>query len=269
MQLDKGRSVYQMMYQHTPLAPVFNEDGTYYSNSTLISQSYNPVAMITEDTSRRTMKRWQVTGKVQLKIIEGLFLNGNFSYQTTSDDYKGYNSRQSPTNSSFEGRVDRSYGTDYKKLMEIYANYDKEFKDIHKLALMAGYSWEQEDYGDGFSAWASGYYNDDLKWNNIGAAMNVREDAVGGHGALTKRMISFYGRANYSLMGRYLFQAAVRRDGASSFGANHRWATFPSASVAWRLSDEDWAGKLKEIGDFKIRVGWGQSGNSAGFDAYI
>lgn len=264
-----GASVYQMMYQYSPLAPVYNEDGTYYSNSNFISQSYNPVALITEDASRRTLKRLQVTGKAQLKIIEGLYLNGNFSYQTMGNDYKAYTSHQSPTSSAYEGKTDRSYSTDYKKLMEIYGNYDKEFKDIHKLAVMAGYSWEQEDYGDCFNAWAYGYYNDDLKWNNLGAAMNVREDAVGGHGPLTKRMISFYGRVNYSLMSRYLFQVAVRRDGASSFGANHRWATFPSASVAWRISDEEWAGKLKEAGDFKIRVGWGQSGNSSGFDAYI
>ena len=266
-----GKSVYQMMYQYSPLAPVYSdpEKGIYFSNSDIISQSYNPVALITEDTSRRTLKRLQVTGKLRLWIYDGLFLNGNFSYQTTSDDYKAYTSHQSPTNAARKGQVDRSYGTDYKKLMEIFANYDKEFKDIHKLALMAGYSWEQEDYGDGFSAWAYGFYNDDLKWNNIGAAMNTDEGNVGGHGALTKRMISFYGRANYSLMSRYLFQVAVRRDGASVFGANHRWATFPSASVAWRISDENWAGALKDVGDLKLRVGWGQSGNSAGFDAYI
>lgn len=265
----QGRSVYQMMYQYSPLAPIYNEDGTYYSNSQFISQSYNPLALITEDTSRSILKRLQVTGKAQLKIIDGLFLNGNFSYQTESRQYKAYKTHQSPTEADMEGRTDLTYGTAYNKLMEIYANYDKEFKEIHKLSLMAGYSWEQQDYDDGFGVWAYGYYNDDLKWNNIGAAMNVREDAVSGHGPLTKRMISFYGRANYSLMSRYLFQVAVRRDGASSFGANHRWATFPSASVAWRISEESWADKLKDVGDFKVRVGWGQSGNSSGFDAYI
>ncbi len=266
---DRGRSVYQMMYEYSPLAPIYREDGKYYSNSDFISQSYNPVALITEDISRRTLKRLQVTGKVQLKIIEDLFLNGNFSYQTASDDYKEYNSLQSPTNASREGQVKREYKTEYKKLMEIYANYDKNLNDIHKLGLMAGYSWEQRDYDDGFGAWAYGYYNDDLKWNNIGAAMHTQENNVSGHGPLTKRMISFYARANYSLMSRYLLQATVRRDGASTFGANNRWATFPSASLAWRISDEDWAGKLKELGDFKVRVGWGQSGNSNGFDAYI
>ncbi|MDE6633214.1 MAG: TonB-dependent receptor [Muribaculaceae bacterium] len=265
----QGRSVYQMMYQYTPLAPVYNEDGTYYSNSQLVSQSYNPLALITEDKSRRSFRRLQVTGKASLMIIDGLFLNANFSYHNENTDYKSYKSHQSPTEADLEGRAERSFRSDIKKLMEIYGNYDKEFGDDHKLALMAGYSWEQEDYNDNFGAWTYGYYNDALGWNNLGAAMNTREDAVGGFGPLTKRMISFYGRANYSFKSRYLVQAAVRRDGASSFGANHRWATFPSASVAWRFSEEEWLRGLGEIGDFKLRVGWGQSGNSAGFDGYI
>ena len=265
----QGRSVYQMMYQYTPLAPVYNEDGTYYSNSQLVSQSYNPLALVTEDASRKTLRRLQVTGKASLKIIDGLLLNANFSYQNDNNDYRSYKSHQSPTEADLDGRVERTFENNIKKLMEIYGNYDKEFNDNNKLALMAGYSWEQEDYEDKFGVWASGYYNDDLKWNNIGAAMNLREDAVTGHGALTKRMISFYARANYSLMSRYLMQVAVRRDGASAFGANHRWATFPSASIAWRFSQEEWLSRLGEIGDFKLRLGWGQSGNSAGFDAYI
>lgn len=265
----QGKSVYQMMYQYTPLAPVYNEDGTYYSNTQLVSQSYNPLALVTEDKSRRTYRRIHVTGKASLKIIEGLFLNANFSYHNQTTDYKAYKSHQSPTEADLEGRAERSFSTDITRLMEIYGNYDKEFGEKHKLGVMAGYSWEQEDYNDNFGAWTYGYYNDALGWNNLGAAMNTREDAVSGYGPLTKRMISFYGRVNYSLMSRYLFQVALRRDGASSFGANHRWATFPSASVAWRLSDEEWLRALGEIGDFKIRVGWGQSGNSSGFDAYI
>ena len=81
-------------------------------------------------------------------------------------------------------------------------------------------------------------------------------------------MISFYGRANYSYAGRYMFQAAVRRDGASVFGSNNKWATFPSASVAWRLSEESFIKDLGIFTDLKLRAGWGQSGNSQGFDIY-
>lgn len=54
----------------------------------------------------------------------------------------------------------------------------------------------------------------------------------------TLRMISFYGRINYSYKSRYLLQATVRRDGSSAFGENNRWATFPSVSAAWRITEE-------------------------------
>lgn len=82
-------------------------------------------------------------------------------------------------------------------------------------------------------------------------------------------MISFYGRVNYSYNSRYNLQATIRRDGSSAFGRNNRWATFPSVSGAWRISSEPFmAGTKSWLDDLKLRVGYGVSGNSLGFDAY-
>lgn len=263
---DQGKSVYNAMYYYSPLVPVKNEDGTWYSDKT-ISQNYNPLIQIYEDKSQATLKRYQVTGKAIIKIIDGLLLNGNFSYQNSSWDYRSYLSHKSETNSR-NGEANRNYTTDVYKLMELYANYDKTFKDIHKLSLMAGYSWEQSDNGDGFSATGYDFYDDSLGWWDIGMANQWDTDPVSGNVRSTKRMISFYARGNYSLDSRYIFQAAVRRDGASSFGSNNKWATFPSFSAAWRFSDESWLEGLRNVADLKLRVGWGQSGNSNGFDIY-
>lgn len=84
----------------------------------------------------------------------------------------------------------------------------------------------------------------------------------------TLRMISLYARANYSFNSKYLVQATVRRDGSSAFGKNNRWATFPSASIAWRASEESFMKDMNIFDDLKLRVGYGVSGNSLGFDAY-
>lgn len=261
---DMGRSVYNAMYYYSPLVPVRNEDGTWYSDLS-ISQNVNPMALIYEDASRATFKRFQVTGKASLKIIEGLMLNANFSYNTQNYDYKDYQSHQSQTTFK-DGQTSRNTTTDYKKLMEIYANYDKTFNKVHKLSLMAGYSWEEEKNGEGFGARGYGFLDDTLWWNNIGAAANWDTDPVWANLMKPKKMISFYGRANYSFASKYILQAAVRRDGASVFGANNQWATFPSASVAWRLGEESFIKNLNVFDDLKVRVGWGQSGNSQGFD---
>lgn len=262
----QGSSVYESMYYYSPLVPVRNEDGSWYSDLT-ISQNYNPMSLIYENKSMTTFKRLQFTGKVSLKIIDGLFLNGNFNYETQNYHYKSYTSIQSQNNTR-HGDASRKVTDDWGKLMEIYANYDKEFGDDHKLAVMAGYSWEEHKNGDGFGAKGYNYYDDSLGWNNIGMANSWDTDPVWGELMSHTKMISFYGRVNYSLMSKYLLQAAVRRDGSSTFGANNRWATFPSASVAWRLSEENFLKDNNWLSDLKLRVGWGQSGNAKGFDIY-
>lgn len=263
----QGASVYEAMYYYSPLEPVRNEDGSWYSNRD-ISQYYNPLAQVYEDRSQATFKRWQVTGKARLKIIEGLYLNGNFSYENQNKHYKEYLSTQSQTNYR-HGQTTREVMDWESKLMEIYANYDKDFGDDHRMALMAGYSWEERKNEDGFKATGYNYYDDTLGWNDIGMANSWDTDPVQGKLQSVTRMISFYGRANYSYKSKYLLQAAVRRDGASTFGTNNKWATFPSASLAWRVTGEDFmdasAGWLH---DLKLRVGWGQSGNAQGFDIY-
>lgn len=263
----EGGSVYEGMYYYSPLVPTQNEDGTWYSNKTQFSQSYNPLSLIYENRSMATFKRLQFTGKASLLIIDGLTLNANFNYETQNYHYKDYMSTQSQNNTR-HGDSSRNVTDDWCKLMEIYANYDKKFGDNHKLALMAGYSWEEHKNGDGFSARGYNFYDDYFGWNNLSMANSWDADPVEGNLENHTKMISFYGRANYSYAGRYIVQAAVRRDGASVFGSNNKWATFPSASVAWRLSEESFIKDLGIFTDLKLRAGWGQSGNSQGFDIY-
>ncbi len=268
--MDKsGASVLDAMYYFSPLNPIRNEDGSWYEGN-YTSQNYNPLSLIYENISKSQSKRIDFTGKASLKIIDGLFLNANFNYLNHQWDYKDYYSTETqiPDQKARHGQTSRETSNSVHKLVEIYANYDKTFNQIHKLGLMAGYSWEQWDNGEGFGARAYNFYNDDLGWSNIGMGNSYDEDPIWARLKTTKRMISFYGRVNYSYDSKYLLQAAIRRDGSSTFGKNNEWATFPSASAAWRLSQEDFIKNLGIFDDLKVRVGWGQSGNAAGFDVY-
>jgi iron complex outermembrane receptor protein len=262
----QGKSAYDAMYYYSPLVPVTNEDGSWYEDLG-ISQNYNPLSIVNEDLSRTTNKRIQATGKVTVKIIDGLLLNGNFSYQNQNWAYKSYHTTQSQI-SKKNGEANRNTTESIQKVMELYANYDKTFNDIHKLSLMAGYSWEQQNNGDGFWATTYNFYDDTLLWNNIGLGNSKDTDCIGANTESVLRMISFYGRANYSFDSKYILQAAIRRDGSSAFGANHRWATFPSVSAAWRISDESFLKDTNIFDDLKVRVGYGVSGNSQGFNAF-
>ena len=204
------------------------------------------MSLINEHQSKTTNKRLQLLGKLSLKIIDGLMLNANFSYQNQNWLYKEYITSKSQFDKR-NGATSRNTSESIAKNMEVYANYDKTFSEVHKLSLMAGYSWEQQDNGDGFGAATYNFYNDDLFWYNIGMGNSKDQDCIWGNTLSTLRMISFYARANYSYDSRYILQAAVRRDGSSAFGKNNEWATFPSVSAAWRISEE---GFLKSTGIF-------------------
>ena len=166
------------------------------------------------------------------------------------------------------GKANRNISQSDKKIMEMFFNYDKQFNDIHKFNAMVGYSWEESNDNDGFWATSSNFFNDDLTYHNLGMANIIDSNSIGSFGLSTLRMISLFGRANYSFASKYLLQATVRRDGSSAFGKNNQWATFPSASVAWRLSEEDFIKTLNIFDDLKVRFGYGESGNSLGFDVF-
>ena len=242
----QGRSVLDAMYYYNPLVPVKNEDGTWYRNLN-ISQNYNPLSMINEDRYDTKEKLLQGTAQATLHIIDGLDWNLNLSYQNQQYIYNIYNTTQTqlPSVISKHGQADRSTTENIRKQMETYLNWNHTFADAHKVGIMLGYSWEQADNNDGFGLRVYNFYNDDLTYHNLGMANNIDINDVISNNLSTLRMISFYGRINYSYKSRYLLQATVRRDGSSAFGENNRWATFPSVSAAWRITEEQF---IREFG---------------------
>lgn len=264
-----GQSVLDAMYYYSPLVPVKNADGSWYGN-TQISQNFNPVRMISEDRYDTKEKLLQGTAQATLHIIDGLDWNLNLSYQNQQYIYSNYNSSKTelPSVASRNGQADRSTLENTRKQMETYLNWNHTFAAAHKVGVMLGYSWEQADNNDGFGLKVYNFYNDDLTYHNLGVANNISINDVISNNLSTLRMISFYGRVNYSYKSRYLLQATVRRDGSSAFGVNNRWGTFPSVSAAWRITEEDFMKDQSVFNDLKLRVGYGISGNSLGFDAF-
>ena len=262
-----GQSVFDAMNYYSPLVPVTNADGSWYSDKT-ISQNFNPVSMINEDTFENNKKLLQGTAKATLDITKDLKWNLSLSYQDEQYIWNEYHTSQSQYNTR-NGEAKRIATENKKKILETYINYDHTFADIHKLGLMAGYSWEQNDDNDSFGLNVYDFYNDNTTFYNLNLA-NKMDWQNGGitsnnNGHLeTLRMISFYGRINYSFNSKYLLQATIRRDGSSAFGKNNRWGTFPSASLAWRMEQEDFIkDNVHWLDQFKVRVGYGQTGNSA------
>ena len=264
---ESGESVTDAMIYYSPTQPIRNADNSWFRSSS-VSQYYNPLSMINEDTYKNIYKRMQVTGKVDLKLIEGLTWSSNFSYMTDQQTSNSYHSTQSQIVNS-HGEATRNTLMGNKLVFETYGNYQVTLADKHKLGVMVGYSWEESNNNDGFGVTVKNFYNDEVKYHNLSYANTIDGmDGVASSAESTLRMISFYGRANYSFNSKYNLQATIRRDGSSAFGKNNRWATFPSFSAAWRASEEPFIQQLGIFDDLKLRVGYGVSGNSLGFDAY-
>lgn len=130
--------------------------------------------------------------------------------------------------------------------------------DAHQLSLTALSSWTQSKFRSSYSE-GSGQLVDEQLWHNIGA--NDKDSYVINSGYIQNQTMSYAFRANYSYQGRYLLTVSNRWDGASRLSADNKWAMFPSVAAAWRVSDEDWF-KVPQINDFKLRLSYGQTGNS-------
>ncbi len=266
---NEGASVLDAMNYFSPTNDLKNPDGSWTIGSG--SKNYNPLALMYEDTSNTIWKRNQFTGKATLHIIDGLTWNANYSWSNFQSTYSGYDSHFSQLEgiSNKNGQASRNSYFGKEQTFETYGNYDKTFSKVHKLSLMAGYSWEERERGDGFGLTVHDFYNDDLKWNNLSYASTI--DGIPAISSGVKqniRNISFYGRAGYSYDSRYILQATIRRDGSSVFGKDNRWGTFPSVSAAWNITEEDFLKDQDVVNTLKLRLGYGVSGNAMGFDAY-
>ncbi|MCL7987145.1 SusC/RagA family TonB-linked outer membrane protein [Sphingobacterium sp. lm-10] len=265
--LGDGLSVYDAMYYYLPVSPVRQEDGSWFEKTDR-SQYVNPVSLIEENANFTKTKVLQTHARLGYEILSGLTYNLDLSMQNRQFNPSQYYTSKSMAARNQNGRSIRAAVEDERKVMEMNFNYEKTFGDKHKLNALAGYSWEENNNNDGFQLTTSDYYDDGLGYYNPGMANVVDLLGFGNYYLSTLRMISFYGRLNYTYNSKYIFQATVRRDGSSAFGENNRWATFPSISAAWRLSEESFIQDLGVFNDLKLRAGYGVSGNSLGFDVF-
>lgn len=142
--------------------------------------------------------------------------------------------------------------------LENYLTYNKRFNDIHSFTGLLGISW-QETNAYSMGATVSGFSTDYFQYNNLGAgATNPQVSSNRTKFALN----SYFARINYGLKDKYLFTVTARADGSSKFGENNKYSLFPSAALAWRVSEEDFLKSNTVISNLKVRTSYGLTGNS-------
>ncbi|MBQ8711554.1 MAG: TonB-dependent receptor [Prevotella sp.] len=133
--------------------------------------------------------------------------------------------------------------------------------DNHDLTVMLGNEVSRW-YGQRASSSARDFWS--IKNRDVSLTKDPSTLGAGGRLDLETRGISYFGRLAYSFLNRYNLTATIRRDGSSNFGSGNRWGTFPSAAASWRVSEEPFMKDVDWISNLKVRLGWGQTGNSGG-----
>lgn len=250
-------NVYTYAYNLNPTMPIYDEDGNYKEENGMLN--YNPVAILNQLVSDKSRNYLQGRLAADYKIFPFLSIGLNGSMSRNDFLWGYYAPSTSRPAEAAKGIAKRETSEDNQLLFEGNLTFDKTFAEKHKVNVVVGYSF-QEFFNEGFSAQNRDFVTDLFTYNNLSAGNNLLPGDIASQ-KNSNRLISFYGRANYSYDSKYMLTATLRRDGSSKFGVNNRWGYFPSVSAAWRISQEKFMSSLNFIEDLKLRVSYGVTGN--------
>lgn len=177
--------------------------------------------------------------------------------------YRASNTSQDANDNGGIAQINNSFNQNL--MSETYLTFSRTFNENHSLTVMAGHSYNW-DTGRGLYTTARGFVNDVLKNENMNAGNpNLRQ--IYNDGYYLSKLLSFYGRINYSLKDKYLLTATMRADGSTKFGKNNKWGYFPSGAVSWKMHNEPWLKQSRWLSELKLRLSYGASGNQ-GISSY-
>lgn len=252
--------------------------GTYFTRDQMLTEqtyvdfrgaesSYtasNPLIQNEASTSNKRSRMFSVNAGLEFDFLKHFTYRIAGSYRWNSSKSTSFSDERStgylmdPVNTGMTGSIGNSESYSYQITNTL--NYNQTFAKKHKVNLLLGHEVSySEDESNSISVKQMPYPNhgiDDISLGNV-------EEKKSGHGH--SGIVSAFLRANYTFDERYLLTATLRADGSSKFAKGHQWGVFPSASVAWRISEESFW-KENRINDvvnsLKLRVGYGTTGNN-------
>lgn len=261
--LGGGRNIIGCAFLMDPQLKYQNEDGTYPISYTQPGMFANPnwyLVLTQRQTPSKTF-RGTINTYADIKIINGLKyrISANADLGSTTSESWIPSTANGSLMSAPPNPATGSYGTsNYTNwLIENTLNYNKTLMEDHNIDVLLGYT-TQKNSQENATINASDYPDDELPW--FGAAITRTGNSDASKWG-TWAMISYLGRLNYDYKEKYLLSIAFRRDGCSRFGANAKFANFPSVSLGWIASDETFMQKFNKLSYLKLRASYGLVGN--------
>jgi TonB-linked SusC/RagA family outer membrane protein len=242
--------------------------GFYNWPGNTLTSADNPVELLTLAEEKATTYRsvGNVQTEYSLPWINGLRANINLGFDLTRAERENFQPSvvHAQTKTGNGGFQSRFTPTQTNTVLETFLNYTTP-KPIGPgtLDLTGGYSWSKSHTDSSFYQ-GDGLSTDELRNDGLAIASRVKNNLF----IQESKLISFFGRANYNVNDKYILAASVRRDGSSRFGSGHDYGTFPSVSVAWRLSQEPFLRGIRGLSDLKLRGSWAKTGNQS-FGDYL
>ncbi|MFN2565647.1 MAG: SusC/RagA family TonB-linked outer membrane protein [Gemmatimonadaceae bacterium] len=254
--------VFQNVVIFNPTQPVRTTDGgtgtvRFFEVGTGRQSIRNPLAMANQIADVGTTSR--ILGNIQgeLDLMPGLTASLNFGGDRSTGVRKTYLPKSSPIGAEFNGRARQADRTNQALTLQSLLTYRREMNEEHRFDVVGGYEYSEYE-NDEFWIDVRNFLTDAFSFNNLGASNAQTRNTFSW--AEESRLVSFFGRANYSFRDRYFLTGVLRRDGSSRFGEGNKWAVFPAISASWRISKEPFMANMP-FSDLRIRAGYGLQGN--------
>lgn len=255
-----GLNVPRMVTEEVPIVPIKYPDGTWAGNFDIAGLEGGPNPVHISQNRYTINNNFQSNGDayVVFHLTKDLDFKSDFGFNLSSQKNNFFSSSDLPHLSQDQGgdASITNYSNTYWQT-ENYLTYNKQINATQKMTALLGASWQQ--YNQEYTrAETQNFLDNFFTYNYLGAG-SVRQDASSS--AYKWAMNSYYARITYSFNEKYLFTATGRYDGSSRFGANNKYAFFPSIGAAWRVSEEDFLRNNTLISNLKLRASYGVSGN--------
>ena len=215
----------------------------------------NPIAILEETISQTKSIRVLSSIYLNAELMKNLHFKSSFGYDRREERYTYFITSNVNYGNPAEGEEDNTTNETY--IFENTLHYNTTFREKHHLDALLGASIESQNYAYS-GAEATEYPSDNIY------TMNVATTPTNATSSRTEYSIaSFFGRVQYDYLEKYLFSSTLRYDGCSRFGSDNRWGLFPSVSVGWKISSEDFMSNVSWINLLKLRMSWGKTGNNS------